>query len=534
MKLSSLIKFKYLIVLEMGVFIYAVKQYIVNIYPRHFDQIQYLAEVYQSYEKYKVNGLFAGFKETLSNPSAQGAIYDSLALLIMMAFGVSRSSALMLNIFAFIGWQIIIFYGIQKIYRSQGLAVLAAALPLALTGIWQLNSPGTAFDFRLDYLAMCLYGTSAFMYILTDNFKNSKWSIGFALIVALTILCRYLTSVYFLFALLILFVTNKNTREQLVNIVMCSLIVTLLVLPFFIYNHTLIYNYYVVGHVLGEEQAIRSSGFNFFETFLYIVKIGFIKQIGAFFYCMLALMGFVGLFTVLKNKSLHLNAKVFLNTYLLKAGIYFLLPPLILLSLETQTSEVVLSILIPGLLLIILSVLCPLFKWGLTNGSNYINYFCLISVVFIVIHFGWGLIRQPYDVKYMQSVEEINQIAHLVYQVSEERNVKNIKIGADRITDHLDAQILRVVIYEKIGVLLPLEMTLPTGIFHITDEKIIDQLKKTDIYIETIAPKLVEGFPYDLDMQANFEKIHQYCLENMNLVKSTNIFGRSISIYLNK
>ena len=532
MKLLNLLKLKYLIILEMAAFIYAVKSYIVNIYPRHFDQIQYLAEVYRSYEKYRLDGLMAGFKETFTNPSAQGAIYDSLALLIMMALGAGRLSALLLNIIAFIGWQIIIFYSIRKIFSSQNLAITAAALPLALSGIWQINSPGTAFDFRLDYLAMCLYGASAFMYILTDNFKNKKWSVIFSFVVALTILCRYLTVVYFLAIFLFIVPIYINKGLQLKNILGCALMVTILTLPFFIFNYELIYNYYVIGHVLGEEQAIRASGFNIFQTFWYIVQIGFIKQIGSFFYYILALILFVSTFSLLRNKSLKPDKGQLVNVNLLKAGLFFIMPPLLLLSLETQTSEVVLSILIPGFLLLIFSVVWPLLKNLHSHRPNSINYLCLILVFLITVNFCTNLIKVPYEESYRRSADEVNQVANLVSQFSQERHINNIKIGADRITDHLDAQILRVVIYEKIGVLMPLEMTLPIGIFHISDEKIMDQLKKTDIYIETNAPKLVDGFPYDMDMQANYEQIHQFCLQHMIFVKGTNIFGRSISLYV--
>jgi hypothetical protein len=139
--------------------------------------------------KYRSEGIF-------TPPSAQGTLHDALAVVAFHVAGPSRSAALSLNMLALIGWQLALFFAVARTSGSRPLAFASALFPLALAGPWQ-NVPGSAFDFRLDHLAMCALGITAAMALLADGFHSRRGSSWFGIAVGLTLVTRFLTGTYF-------------------------------------------------------------------------------------------------------------------------------------------------------------------------------------------------------------------------------------------------------------------------------------------------------------------------------------------------
>src|SRR6185295_6957002 len=111
----------------------------------------------------------------------QGTLHDFLAIFAFMIAGPSRSTALALNMLALIAWQAALFFAVVRASGSRRFACAAAMLPLALAGPWQ-NIPGSAYDFRLDHLAMCALGITTALALLSDGFRsrNDTTRFGFA------------------------------------------------------------------------------------------------------------------------------------------------------------------------------------------------------------------------------------------------------------------------------------------------------------------------------------------------------------------
>jgi len=498
------------------------------------DQIQYLSETFLSFEAYKNNGFISGVKFSITNPSAQGSLYDFFAYLIMVFFGPTRDSALLLNIIAFVFWQLTIYYSINAIYKSKELAILSSTLPLLIIGIWQVNNAASAFDFRLDHLAMCLFGITSFICLLTDNFKNKKWVFYFSVMTSITILCRYLTLVYFSLIFLLLAICLIKKNNQFRNLIASAILVLVLVSPFFYINLDLIYNYYVIGHIIGVESEIRSSGLNLLQTAAFILWNSSYVFFGPLFFLVTGILLSIGIFNNYKINLIY-SIKLFsIDKNILFIGIIFFVAPFSVLVMQKEASLAVISIFSSSIILIILSIILPNLNINRPIKKNYLNRIFYIIIGIVFINYSFNILKPQHSDKFISSAKEVDKIADQIFQISKTENRGDLKIATDRITDYLDAQILRVVIYERNGVWLPLEMTLPSGIFSISKNEIINRLVRSDIVILTNEPNIESGFPFDLDMQKNKIVIQQFCIENLQFIESKEVFNRNISIYVKK
>lgn len=250
-----------------------------GVYPKWNDQVQYLTYGYNAWEHARTAGFVSALLLTLTNPSAQGTLHDTAALLAFQLAGPSRSAAL-----ALIAWQFALFVAVARISRRPSLAFTAALLPLA-PGPWE-NIPGSTFDFRLDHFAMCALGVASAAALLTDRFRSRGGAVLFGLAVALTLLFRFFTGTYFvlIFAgLLAWIVSGADRRSRSANLAWAAGVAFVLAVPFFWINRAYIHEYYWIGHYIGPESAIRNQNFGVGRSIVFILQALAERHLGWFF-----------------------------------------------------------------------------------------------------------------------------------------------------------------------------------------------------------------------------------------------------------
>lgn len=528
--------------LEAVIFDVAVNANIVEVYPRFNDQIQYLSESYLGYEHYKQNGVLAALWYVLSQPAAQGALHDFFALIIFIFMGANRVTVLFVNFFVFMFWQAITFSAIKQSKFSSNVAWLGVALLLCLQYPWLANNPGSAFDFRLDHMAMCLMGISATSAAKSDGFLSRKWSILFGILVGLTILTRFLTAVYFTIALLLLvgaFAHKANYPARLKNMLLAASVAFLFVIPFFFHNFDYIYNYYVVGHLTGVESVIRDSGKGVLDKFLFVIKGAFEFQGYLFWIIIFSIPPITYFFhrkEIVKFDARNLNRSDKNQVKNWRTiGIIFLLSPLITLSLHKQISSIVLGILTPGIILLVISFLQPLLAaWERKSASVQHNRGIAIVVITTLTlgfsNYTFRMLNPSHSKEFMSESKQLNLVVDFIYDRIIDSALKDPKIASDQVTDFLDAQIFRVMIYERKNVWLPLIMTLPTGIFEEDSQLLLNRLYQSDFVFLTDTA-ITGAFPYDKQMRTLYPVLQRYCESTMKLVGKFHLYGRDISLY---
>ncbi len=493
-----------------------------SVYPRWNDQIQYLSESYTAFERSRTGNFAVALEHTLTNASAQGTLHDAAALVAFKLTGrPSRSAALALNLLALIAWQAALYFAVARRSGSTPLAFAAALLPLALVGPWQ-NAPGSAYDFRLDHFAMCGIGIASAAALLTDGFRSTYWSKMFGAAVALTLVTRFLTGTYFavIFAALLVWILSGSERKaRVLNLGRAALFATVLAGPFFWINKETVFEYYWIGHYVGPESAIRSQGFGLGRSIQFIAGEFAQRHVGIWFAAAAAL-GAVGFVT---RQGARLSAPG--QAGLL--GAIFLLAPALVLILHRQKSEVVLSALAPGAVLLVVALWLGLGRAGQSRRA----YLSAAAVALLVGGFFTQRQLQPaYDAAALAHIRQVNTLADALYARVTTGKLAAPSVAVDYITDCLDAQVLRVICYERQRKWVPFDMTLPTGIAEPTEADVLARLARSDFVFLT-EEAAAGPFPYDRKLEAMRPLLRAWCEANLRGIERFTLLGRRMVLY---
>ncbi|MBP6506171.1 MAG: hypothetical protein KA257_01290 [Opitutaceae bacterium] len=525
-----------LMLVEFLVFDRMTSRHYTKIYPRWNDQIQYLSESYHAYEHAKVHGLASGLKFALGKTALQGTLHDAAALLIFTVTGsASRSAALSLNMLVFLAWQAALLYTISRLTGSRLLGWMAFGLALCIAWPWS-GAAGSAVDFRLDHAAMCLFGVTSCLALLTRGFRALGWSIAFGFAVGFTLLERFLTGAYFapLFfvaALWVLFSPERWLRLR--NLCFAGGIAAALALPFFWMSRTAIYNYYWVGHVTGAESAARFLGFDLWHSTRFVFGHLGDMHLGVWFgWTSAALTGLLVLFLIIHPRR---RGTGFSRDWLF-FGLAFLLLPAAILTLHKQKSEYVLGVLVPGVLLLVLWLWAQLWaRLDLTATTRWRRALLLLPAALALGSGGYYFLqrqlRPPHSAEFLASARSVNQMADYIYDTSHSLKLTNPYIGIDQIVDYIDASILQVICYERKKVWVPFVIQLPDSILANTDEVMFYRLKLCDFVALTDEMPGDGYWPYDKQMRRLYPQFKEWCEGNLQRVDTFSLFGRRMTLY---
>jgi hypothetical protein len=139
--------------------------------------------------------------------------------------------------------------------------------------------------------------------------------------------------------------------------------------------------------------------------------------------------------------------------------------------------------------------------------------------------------RSPaYDQAFAADAKKVSALADYVYARSGVAKLANPKVAVDQVTDCLDAQIMRVICYERHRVWVPLVMTLPTGIWKEQEALLFERLAQSDfVFITESGP--VGVWPYDAQLAALRPQTKAWCDRHLKLVERFTLFGKHMALY---
>jgi hypothetical protein len=231
---------------ELALFCVMAHRHSAWIYPRWSDQLQYLREAYGEYAEARRGGVLHAAWQGLARASAQGSLHGLLALGVFEVLGPSRTAALSVNMLAFIALQAATFLAVRRLSRSFPLAWASVALLAALHFPW-LGGPGSALDFRLDWMSACACGGALAAAVATDGFRSRLWTAVFGIAVAAVIMVRYLAAVYFCGIVAVLAVwlaASPDRRSRLRRLFAASFLGFAIPAPALWHSRRAVYDYY--------------------------------------------------------------------------------------------------------------------------------------------------------------------------------------------------------------------------------------------------------------------------------------------------
>lgn len=536
--------------LEFWIFCHGVSRFHAWVYPRWNDQIQYLTESYTSYEVLRQHGWWEGLRTSLINPAAQGTLHDFLAVLVFGIFGPSRLGALSLNFLAFAAWQLTTFAAWRRLTGRWTVAWLSVALLLTFKVLVE-PGPGSPVDFRLDWLGCCVTGIALTMGAFTDGLRHRGWSLAFGTLVGIAIVARFLTIVYFgaavlaLLAWLLLCLAGRDRRatvRRLVNLLLATILAAAICLPVLWVNRDWVYNYYWIGHLTGPESAIRSPDFGVARSIDFVFRDALLGyHIGNFgvatWSAVTVVLATLAATQRWWNPSQPAAAPKGrpLAAFVGLAGLLVLIPGAVLV-LHSQKSHLVVGILLPGVAAIATAVWAGLAR---LLGDNPRGTVALALVAWAAggaaaWHYYRGFSVSPHQSQFVESARQVNELADYIHATSRTAGLATPRIGVDQVTDSLDAQITRVVTYERHGTWVPFMMTLPTGIAEDREEHLFQQLADSDFVFLTDEMPGDGAWPYDRQMRRLYPRFKAWCEANLNRVKAFTLFDRRMSLYQRK
>lgn len=489
------------------------------VYPRWNDQIQYLTESYLGFENAKAHGLLVALRDALTNPSAQGTLHDFWAILVFKIAGATRSSALSLNMIAFLFWQIAVFGFTLRQTRSKSLALVAAMLLLAIKSPWE-PGPGSAYDFRLDWMAACTMGLALVAAQWTNGFKERGASIVFGVSVALVLLTRFLTGTYFILiyaAFLASTLSSDRRWTRTGNLLISGAVAAVLAGPIMWISREYVYNYYFIGHFTGPESAIRSSHMGLLRSTDWLGENLSARHIGATFWWLwtFTVMASIAAWLLWPANPVERNFEFVPPRFPLYPAVCFLFAPAVVLILHLQKSELVLSIMLPGATTIAAGVIIRFLRASSRKAVVTIAAGVAITATGTFV---FRMSRNPHSERFHAEARRVAHFADYIAKRSEHAGLDHPRIAVDRVTDSLDAQVMRVICYERQHRWFPFIMTLPTGIGAEPDPTIFFERIANSDFVFVTEEGTEGGWPYDRQLTSLRPRTLAWAQEHMKQV----------------
>jgi len=340
--------------------------------PGNWDQCLYLADAYRVKERVLTNG-FGQLANIIGSAYNTGMALPILGAVSSLCFAGSRLPVLFVPFLGFILLQVTAFVTGQTVWRSRTYGYLLLGLILCLNTPWYWA--GGLFDFRFDFMAFSLFGIWACAVMRSQIFLDRRWAMACGLMAALLVLTRFLTVLYLLgistgLGLVCAAVAGlgRSNRElarrmwrRVNNLALSTSVLAILVAPFLTYSWREIFQYYGIGHLLGDVSKARAhqSGVDSLVERLFFYPNSILRDHwGVAFVVSTAIVLAVALLVAFSRspKTSKLNFPIRDETFALQ--IVFLVGaivgPILVLTIDTDKNSVVGGIVgVPAALLVV-------------------------------------------------------------------------------------------------------------------------------------------------------------------------------------
>ena len=465
-------------------------------YPINFDQSNYLTLSYSTFENIKQYGLVAGIQKTPG--LATGMLFPIQAIFFYLVFGASRFISLLPNFIYFILLQVFSLIAVRSISKKHYISLICLAFIISLNVPFRVS--GGLMDFRMDFIAFCLYGMVLASAVKSKIFLDIKWSVITVLLVIFLILLRFITSIYMLsifwpLVFYFLFIINtskpdaiglKENKIRLKNLTLMTVFLTGIVLLYVLINREVLYNYYMVGHLLGSEKFIRAKELgvtNLLSSISFYPKSIYNDQLGRFWF-KLSLISLLFPFIFLKIKP-HIKSRDSKDLIPWRAGFFFfllsLLVPLIILTLDVSKSRVVGSIMVMPVIWLIMWFYLYLDRKLKENNP----LLTIMGVFILLISFSHQLIKfQHKNILQLNDLKKITTMYLAIGDYANAHNWPSINLSVDQVCDYLSSGGIETIYYEIRGKILPVGIQQAGGsIFSIKKSELISSLKNSNVLI---------------------------------------------------
>jgi hypothetical protein len=359
---------------EITMYVTYARREIVWAFPGGFDQAGYLSQAYRHTHESSSLGLLKATKLYLARSQPTGVLLPLQASVHNTVVGTGRLGALSVNFVYLLLFQVVFACTLFWLTRDWWIALTGFGLVQALKTAFQLT--GSAFDFRIDFVSYCLYGTFLCALIRSRLFATVRGSAVVGAVAGLLVLFRFLTAVYLvgvfsaLCGLLLVVRVAGSSRAvraraavRLRGWLTACAVLTVIAAPFLIKQREAIRAYYVVGHITSTEKEIRAAEFGVQESLdaaLYYPRSLLHDHTGRPFWWAAGVVVALGLIGCIRSARAPVSGGKVNSPALPVVGAVALVGlgvPFLVLSAHAMKSPVVGVVLLPGILWVVLAPL---------------------------------------------------------------------------------------------------------------------------------------------------------------------------------
>ncbi|MBV8378551.1 MAG: hypothetical protein JO279_16260 [Verrucomicrobia bacterium] len=522
--------------------------------PDNFDQASYLIETYRLQERVFAHGLGQLWKVFWSRGHAAGVLFPIEGALAGIIIGGTRWPQLCVLFLGFCGLQIAAFTTARAAWQRRVYGYIALGLILSETTLWFLDGGGL-FDFRIDFLAYCLYGVWACTVLRSQLFLHRYWSLGCALIGIFLVLNRFVTLTYLLgvsagfglFCGVVAIFWRRDAdlvsrmQQRLINLGLSTASLTVVVVPVLLNNWRAIEGYYVLGHAVGEEKYVRAAvlGIKDLQGHLSFYPNSIAQHhLGSVFFGTSAIAICCGLATRILRRSpreepvARHDETFFLQIIFLVGAI---IGPLVVLTVDISKSAVVGGIVGGPAALLVVAVTAsvasrPSPRESVLGGRILAG--CAVAV------FAFGLYNQLSQASrhwpayaHRQDLKLLDELDKSLADLASEYGWTHPGISYDVITGWLNAGPPTISAFEQSRQLIEFQPMLGNGVLGVDRAKAMSLLKQSDFAIFTTLPK--KGvYPFYALIASYWEDLKAWADDNMVIARIVPFSSFTATLYV--
>lgn len=521
---------------------------IVNYYPAGFDQASFLTVLYQASSEIKKHGLIYALQH--AQVLATGPFFMLQAIVFVWLFGATRFNLLLINFLYFVAFQLFTLMAVRSLSKSYRVSLLFLGLILGLHT--SFGNGGGMADFRMDFIAMTLYGIVLAFVIKSKIFLDRKWVVCSTFFMILLILMRGISSVYLLGALSVIYIyfsikLYKSPRDdfyslikiKLHNLLGVFLIVLLVSTAYISLNWNALYNYYAVNHIFGVEKEIRAlmEGVVDLKSNVLYYPHSLVKHFGGLD---LALIGFSSIvFSILYYATAKLKTKFSLsskfNFELIFVLMIFLCMPLFILSLDMAKSSVVSGIAVGPLLWLVTWPFYSIDQRIFSRRSISILNALAITVFVVGFYQYCHKLSKDYYSRpdYYSSKNAVKEMNLAIGDYALAKGWSSIRMSVDGIYDYICSGSLVAQYFETKGIFINAAPNKMGGmIFKITLLEALESIKESDVVIFTNDRMPKTPYPLTNSIQDFKPKLFPVINQRFVFLDSFMIYGHSYQVYV--
>ncbi|MBI1915738.1 MAG: hypothetical protein HYS12_13545 [Planctomycetes bacterium] len=543
--------FAALLLLQWALFRHYVEREIATFVPRGFDQAGYLDESYRTYEVMLSEGFFRGVRYGLRRPIANGLLLHVQAAVLFLLFGPTRLTALSLNFLYFAAFQTTLFAVLHRLTRRWGVAFFG--LGMLLAALTPHSPAGGLLDFRIDCIAFSLFGILLCVVARSGFFSSPRWSLAAGAVASLLVLFRLLTSVYLagilgtwwlLTAARCVLSRDPGQRarlkQQLLGGVLAGTVLTAVAGPVLVWKRQLLWDYYVVNTIIGEDKDLRAKEFGVVsraDFYLFYARSVRNAHAGTLFLALAAagVLAGIGL-RLLPRGGLPGSREASWDrtsawSLLACAG----LVPYAALTLNVSKSPVLGGIFVAPLLWLgVLPAVQAARRRCPARGTDAVLTALACIAVAAGVHVKLAAVCRhetwPSD---RDDAEQVLALHEEVIRQSSQIHSRPPMFSFDSVLDLLTHKTLMVYAYEQHGKLLDFGAGLGGSHLHMDEKTIWDLLEHSDLVVLTKEGRLASPvYPFNQQMRPMHGAVRRYCEEELVRVGRYPVADDQLTLYV--